>query len=293
MNTTELTRAHAVGHEICSRALGFSPTVVGSLDKGAAELLREYPGRGEDLAAVALAGVAGELIRNGARTPGDAAKRWAADIALCRDLLRRAGREEEGLETYLGRAGRLLYDRRAELRRNTEDRGDELKRRAAHHEAGHALVAHRLGLPVTRVHVDGQGGGECDHRPEGATFDDLATVSLAGPAAEVLAFGKHSPSSDRWKPDQDFVTELGQLAGWKPTDFTACIDRAAKLVKEARSDIAWVARCLRRQGTLEGADLDRVLNGAPRPVSKSAPTGKHRGAPPRRRPLLFLLRTQP
>lgn len=129
------------------------------------------------------------------------------------------------------------------------------------HEAGHAIVAFRLGLAPTRIHVQGS-GGVTRHVPT----KDLAAVpaiAAAGMAAEEL-FGVRAPRSlnDRRMAH----TAARMLAGTgRPTaaDFlTAGIYAAQAIVRHNREAIASLAARLGIAAELSGPELTAAVEAA-------------------------------
>lgn len=71
------------------------------------------------------------------------------------------------------------------------------------HEAGHAVACIATGTRVRRVTVRAREGylGLCTHE-ETRCRRDLHVICLAGPVAEVIAFGRHTVPEDA----TDFIT---------------------------------------------------------------------------------------
>jgi hypothetical protein len=109
----------------------------------------------------------------------------------------------------------------------------EEMRRAAYHEAGHAVVALWAGAEVTRVRLKGEGTGTCTYETPGGKGEAKAAIagaliSLAGTAAEVLLL-PGTPSEARWATDRHHARmayETRKLmkspwVGWRGEGFEA------------------------------------------------------------------------
>jgi hypothetical protein len=123
---------------------------------------------------------------------------------------------------WQGRGGTLLVDWFA-------NRSSAHRDRILHHEAGHFLVAHLLGIPVSGYALDaweafqqgypGSGGVQFDDRELAAWLDrgevparilgHYTTVWMAGIAAEQLVYGNAQGGSD---DRQKLLGLLGQLS---------------------------------------------------------------------------------
>lgn len=76
-------------------------------------------------------------------------------------------------------------------------------RAAAHHEAGHAIVAAAVGLDVYAIWIDDEGLGEVRHKGHVSEGAELA-VAIAGTCAESILCGD----------DRDSVRELLKNVLW-------------------------------------------------------------------------------
>ncbi len=168
-----------------------------------------------------------------------------------------------------------------------------LARRIAVHEAGHALIAHLLGIgEIFEMSFKDQGGQILIYRTawEGTieSFDDQIAYCLAGRAAEVIMFGEASGGAGG---DQNsdlalatsFALQLERAAGlglnglvWEPVGgetrpmsegerrnvsqrLETQSARAQKLVEPYRDAVAKIARALVEQGHLSGHEVGRFL----------------------------------
>jgi sugar (pentulose or hexulose) kinase len=144
---------------------------------------------------------------------------------------------------------------------------------AAHHEAGHAVVAHMLGCHVKRVSIDEGGGGATlirwgrgGHRTERQILSNLA-----GPFSQ-RRFAPHS----RWRSRN----HAGFAAAWRDFDNVATLiydlhgkgrvaekyrsymeARAESLVDEHWLRIESVARALMERGSIN-SDIRTVFSAA-------------------------------
>ena len=93
-----------------------------------------------------------------------------------------------------------------------------LRRRVAYHEAGHAVVAHKLSVPIRFVTIrpDGKNAGtliKVEGQPVTETSDvNVAMVSFAGPMAEVEFCGKDSGGWFSWRGDFAEIKERLRLS---------------------------------------------------------------------------------
>jgi hypothetical protein len=122
---------------------------------------------------------------------------------------------------------------------------DEDLRRAAFHEAGHAVVARSFGLPVgdhLDIADDGSGKtkiGSADHLPR----IDQITVRIAGVAAQDL-FGLPKPRASR----TDYAKIIGLVKGLTEGESlklrNAAYARAQKIIKNQKLEVEWLAELL-------------------------------------------------
>lgn len=122
---------------------------------------------------------------------------------------------------WRGQGASLILDFLAGFSSNHRDR-------VIHHEAGHFLVAHQLGIPVTGYALtawealkqghEGQGGVRFDTAKletelqaghlSGQLLDRLCTVWMAGVAAETLTYGNVEGGADDRQKLQALLTQL-------------------------------------------------------------------------------------
>ncbi len=157
----------------------------------------------------------------------------------------------------------------------------------AHHEAGHAVIARKLGLEVTYVTIipdlDYSGFVDFQNATYPARNADLATqisaiekdvmVKLAGPAAE----SRYRPPSEReaagwWHYDRKAVTALVRLAielkhgvAWEPERaelFDQLSIQTEIMVDEHWPAIQRVAHGLLDLRALNAVDVDDLIGGS-------------------------------
>lgn len=179
-------------------------------------------------------------------------------------------------------------------------RPPELLRRIAIHEAGHAVVGHRLGLPPPRHLQLTAFGGEYgyaipDTLTERTAQDHLATL-LGGRTAEIVLLGNCSSGADsdlaeatqlafsmryRWGMRHNTMISISQDAGLLPNlpstavqKLNADLRRAGtvskKIIKDNRALVHRVADGLLQETELNGKDLLRILHSGPRSVDSGA-----------------------
>ena len=118
-------------------------------------------------------------------------------------------------------------------------------RRAAFHEAGHAVVARYFGLPVgdhLEIADDGSGKtkiGSADHLPR----IDQITVRIAGVAAQDL-FGLPKPRAGR----TDYAKIIGLVEGLTKAKSlklrNAAYARAREIIKNQKLEVEWLGELL-------------------------------------------------
>lgn len=161
--------------------------------------------------------------------------------------------------------------------------------RIAIHEAGHAVVAHVLGLPLPEmVQVTTNGGeyiGTGDAPSTKSSAEDCIAVTLAGRAAEDICLGdvSNGANSDlahatelafkirhQWglKPDnllslhpkrQRDLDSYGQFGTLINRDLLAQYDRAKTIVLDNQALVERVAEALLKHRELDGQDLMKLL----------------------------------
>jgi len=122
---------------------------------------------------------------------------------------------------------------------------DKDLRRAAFHEAGHAVVARYFGLPVgdhLEIADDGSGKtkiGSADHLP----LSDQITVRIAGVAAQDL-FGLPKPRAGY----HDHGKIIGLVEGLTEAESlklrNAAYARAREIIKNQKLEVEWLAELL-------------------------------------------------
>jgi len=122
---------------------------------------------------------------------------------------------------------------------------DKDLRRAAFHEAGHAVVARYFGLPVgdhLEIADDGSGKtkiGSADHLP----LSDQITVRIAGVAAQDL-FGLPKPRAGY----HDHGKIIGLVDGLTAAESlklrNAAYARAREIIKNQKLEVEWLAELL-------------------------------------------------
>ncbi len=169
---------------------------------------------------------------------------------------------------WQGRGGTLLVDWFA-------NRSPAYRDRILHHEAGHFLVAHLLGIPVSGYALDaweafqqgypGSGGVQFDDRElaqwldrgevPGRLLNHYATVWMAGIAAEKLIYGNAQGGSD---DRQKLISLWAQLSSQRnPTQpngtaqTNLAILRAKTLIEQNRTAYESLVEKLRDRASIE------------------------------------------
>jgi hypothetical protein len=155
---------------------------------------------------------------------------------------------------------------------------------AAHHEAGHAVVFHRLGHRVTEAEIHSTGGyvrvSDCDYRttlparPDGL-YSGVELVNaarpdvvgrLAGPVAEARHRGLEQ-LRECWRQGES-NTDLGDVENWlrqvvHPDEFDSAAEwvtaHAVWLVNENWPAIERVAAALLRRRVLNGEQVAELI----------------------------------
>ena len=121
---------------------------------------------------------------------------------------------------------------------------EDLRRGAAFHEAGHAVVARFLGLPVGKLEIacNGSGGTEIGSADHLHRIDQIA-VRLAGVAAQDL-FGFSRPKAGY--QDHAEITNLveGLTGAESLTLRNAAYARAREIIKNQKSEVERLAELL-------------------------------------------------
>ncbi|WP_331297261.1 AAA family ATPase [Methylobacterium hispanicum] len=186
--------------------------------------------------------------------------------------------------------------------RPRDDRSPEFLRLIALHEAGHAVVARRLGQRVARVSMlpTGDMAGSTDiicgpSAPTAQQIDDQVIVLLAGRAADlVLGAGPHAgavqdlrsatrlvaakrvslglvgPLCSRVDPDEaDRLLSYDlALADAVECDLQELLRRAVALVRADRAAICALADALLDRRVLTAHEIDRILSAWPAPRAR-------------------------
>ena len=144
------------------------------------------------------------------------------------------------------------------------------RERTAYHEAGHAVIAYRLGVEVKFVtilpthHSGGYvtpgdlfcGGTGSDH----AALERAIKFCLAGPMAEALFY----PRYHRRLKSVDYVCALGlarYLTGWGAEEFIRYQERETKkLLKLYWKDVQQVAQALLEYDELTGIAVKGIMD---------------------------------
>jgi hypothetical protein len=137
----------------------------------------------------------------------------------------------------------------------------------AYHEAGHAVVAYRLGIEVRRVSVVPEGHGNAGYCEYGSVFggenlDRVIQISLAGAAAQQR-FNRRS--FRRWHARRDYDRALGLSryvagASGERDYFNYQMRVTRRLVERHWPDIVSVALALLRDDVLDRAAVIGLLD---------------------------------
>lgn len=135
--------------------------------------------------------------------------------------------------------------------------------RNARHEAGHAVVARCLGLPVRDVSIDGNGGVSRFHAsraPGDWSADDDAAVLVAGGLAERMRW----PDIDLDGCGDDEAALLDLLDQANPPDVRRA-ERTARMYLEGHErDVDTLVDALIRRRHLTGDEIGELLEGEER-----------------------------
>jgi hypothetical protein len=136
------------------------------------------------------------------------------------------------------------------------------ERRTCVHEAGHALMAHVLDLPVAMVTVDPHGLTRLVSEP--SPVDGMVFRS-AGRVAEELVYGAAREES-AVNDEVDALRDAFDVA--QDLDLAFALMAEARevvkdILKECRPDLERVADELGRSGRLSGADLELLIGPPP------------------------------
>lgn len=140
-----------------------------------------------------------------------------------------------------------------------------------YHEAGHAIAYLDLGYDFLQVHVDGDGLGAVDVRPQPRDARDLLIVTYAGPAAEWTyvhgAPSPYFPDVDEWDAESaetDLEGDAFDVWQLRPLTYASGIpdqyERAAwDLLSRRWTDVEKVANALTERGTMTYEEVLCVL----------------------------------
>ena len=136
--------------------------------------------------------------------------------------------------------------------------GDTERKRAAVHEAGHALVAasRGLGVAVIELHsIDGEGGMRLREEP---SVLDRVWILYGGTFAEKVIFGKLttaviSPEDDELLLAYKLCRQIGI------TDTIGIMDQVEAYLREHRVRLEFIATRLLETNKVHGVDLDQLL----------------------------------
>lgn len=141
-----------------------------------------------------------------------------------------------------------------------------IRKIAAHHEGGHAVVALAFGIPVrsATVRPDRLSNGRVVTHGPPEPADVLLFITLAGP----FAHRRFAPRSN-WLTS-DFAIAEKMISGSKGTatarqKYAACVvDHAEHIVDYFWADIRVAAKALLKHGTLTGDEISAAIRAARR-----------------------------
>ncbi len=137
--------------------------------------------------------------------------------------------------------------------------GDTERNRAAVHEAGHALIAmaRGLGVAVIELHrIDGEGGMRLRKEPP---VLDRVWILYGGPLAEKMVFEKLTSAAIEPERDELLLAhKLCRQIGINNT--TGIMDQVEAYLREHRARLELVATRLLETNTVQGTDLDQLLD---------------------------------
>jgi hypothetical protein len=120
----------------------------------------------------------------------------------------------------------------------------EMLLRVCPHEVGHAEVATHFGVRVHGIAMtqkfDGLEAAAIYETRIDMPLKDWCTIKAAGPAGEVIAFGRYSPLGA--SVDRQQVSESGYFG-----DFDALVQRAASILQTRRTRFDRFARLLKQK----------------------------------------------
>jgi hypothetical protein len=131
----------------------------------------------------------------------------------------------------------------------------DTRRIAAVHEAGHSVVARKLGLAGGRAMIGDDGSGRAEYAEDKSLCYALAT--LAARAAEYTVLGVID--ADGCRGDDKSVAQQLAARGFAQGLRTAMFLHACKLVRRYKYSIEIVAQALLDRGELSGPEIDQLL----------------------------------
>lgn len=164
--------------------------------------------------------------------------------------------------------------------------------RVALHEAGHALAFFTNGIPVRRVVIYSNGGGECMPFREPREPDAAVLIALAGGAAEAICMDRPNPSPSDCRLADEALTQLGVVP--MPRAQRHALAIAGQFIWRHVDEIAFLANELERRRQLGADDIGRLIHHSysplkafrslyptpTRPARTPAPTLDRRAAEP-------------
>ncbi len=135
------------------------------------------------------------------------------------------------------------------------------RRQIAFHEAGHVVIAYRLGLPTNRVTIEPDGNtlGICQTEAtwsDGAFAEENILTDYAGYAAECLC----NPTASRDGSDSDEMDAAELIEQFPGRTEAELRDHAARMVAAHRDEIEAVAEALMRYTMLEAFESEIICD---------------------------------
>jgi len=141
------------------------------------------------------------------------------------------------------------------------------RRYTAYHEAGHAVIALRLGYEIRKVTIVPRRGSLGRAEIRNRTSPDDIRISLAGALAEALVNPTPSDIQDGsrtdWRNARRSTREFAALGFIGPREKGILIEELLQetraLVRRDKKAIARVAEALLKRWTLTGDDIKRIV----------------------------------